>query len=94
MSGCSNPARAGVPCPSAVRLRPRFPSFCFPFLIFSSSQEYKPEFVPTVSSATSTENVDQAFLDEEAADSHVPDSALTGADEFDGFTFVDSRMNQ
>lgn len=49
-----------------------------------------------MSSATSTENVDSQFLEEEAADSHVPESALTGAgDEFDGFTFVDENaMNK
>lgn len=64
-----------------------FSSFHAHFFCF---QEYAPEFKPTVASATSTENIDIAFLEEEAADSHVPDSALTGAaDEFDGFTFVD-----
>ena len=43
----------------------------------------------------SSENVDAAFLEEDAADSHVPESALTGADdEFDGFTFVDDAMAQ
>jgi hypothetical protein len=31
-------------------------------------------------------------LDEEAADSHVPENALTGADEFNGFTFVTTNM--
>ncbi len=56
------------------------------------SKGYTPEFIPTVSSPTSTENVDQAFLDEEAADSHVPENALTGADEFNGFTFVTTNM--
>lgn len=69
-----------------VRNHPWLRDFDFQKLL---AKEYKPEFVPTVASATSTENVDQAFLDEEAADSHVPESALTGADEFDGFTFVD-----
>ena len=75
-----------------VRNHPWLRDFEFDKLL---KKEYKPEFVPVVSSATSTENVDAAFLEEDAADSHVPESALTGADdEFDGFTFVDDAMKQ